>query len=137
MTLLLLMLLALPPDPAADVRAVIVAQAEAWNHGDLDGFLASYWHSEDLTFFSNGTVSKGFAATEARYRSRYGTSKETMGHLEFDNLQVTMLGPEGAAVRGRFKLQMKDTNPTGIFTLLLRKQDGSWKIIHDHTSTGN
>jgi uncharacterized protein (TIGR02246 family) len=137
MTLLLLMLLAVPPDPAADIRAVITTQADAWNRGDLDGFLAPYWHSEELTFFSNGAVNRGYAATEARYRQRYGTSKETMGRLEFDNLQVTMLGPDGAAVRGRFKLQMKDSSPAGIFTLLLRKQSGSWTIIHDHTSTGN
>jgi uncharacterized protein (TIGR02246 family) len=136
MTLLLLMFLAVRPDPAADIRQVLTAQTEAWNRGDLDGFLAPYWHSEELTFFSNGSVNKGYEATAARYHKTYGTSKETMGHLDFDNLEVTMLGPDGAAVRGRFKLQMKDSNPTGIFTLLLRKQSGKWTIIHDHTSTG-
>lgn len=137
MTILLFTLLLLPPNPTADVQTVITNQVAAWNRGDLDGFLAPYWHSEELTFFSNGAVNKGYAATEQRYKQRYGTSKETMGHLEFDNLVVTLLGPDGAAVRGRFKLQMKDSNPTGIFTLLLRKQDGKWVIIHDHTSTGN
>jgi ketosteroid isomerase-like protein len=133
MTLILLLLLATTPE--ADLKSVLTTQSAAWNRGDLDGFLAPYWHSEELSFFSNGTATKGFAATAERYRKRYGTAKETMGHLDFDNLQVTMLGPEGAAIRGRFKLQMKDSNPTGIFTLLLRKIDGKWTIIHDHTST--
>jgi hypothetical protein len=26
--------------------------------------------------------------------------------------------------------------PHGLFTLLLRRQDGAWRIVHDHTSSG-
>ncbi len=135
MSLLLFVMLGISSDPAADIRGVITAQSEAWNRGDLDGFLAPYWHSDELAFFSNGVVTKGYAATAERYRKRYGTSKETMGHLTFDNLQVIMMGPAGAAVQGRFLLEMKDSKPTGIFTLLLRQDAGKWVIIHDHTST--
>ena len=139
MTILLLLCMALAPTPASkpedDIRALLTAQADAWNRGDLDGFLAPYWNSEELSFFSNDTVTRGFAATEARYRKRYGNSKETMGHLGYEGLEVTMLSSDSAVVYGRFRLQMKDSNPTGIFTLILRKQAGKWKIIHDHTST--
>ena len=141
MTILLLLCMALAPAPAPkpedDIRALLTAQADAWNRGDLDGFLAPYWNSEELSFFSNDTVTRGFAATEARYRKRYGNSRETMGHLAFENLEVTVLSPDAAVVYGRFRLQMKDSNPTGIFTLILRKQVGKWKILHDHTSTAN
>lgn len=35
----------------AAVRAVLDAQAAAWNRGDLDGFMAGYWKSPALTFF--------------------------------------------------------------------------------------
>ena len=139
MTILLLLCMALAPapNPDADIRALLTAQADAWNRGDLDGFLAPYWNSEELTFFTGDTVTRGFAATEARYRRRYGNSKETMGHLGYENLEVAVLSPDAAVVYGRFRLQMKDSNPTGIFTLILRKEAGKWKIIHDHTSTAN
>jgi beta-aspartyl-peptidase (threonine type) len=139
MTILLLLCMALAPapNPDADIRALLTAQADAWNRGDLDGFLAPYWNSEELTFFTGDTVTRGFAATEARYRRRYGNSKETMGHLGYENLEVAVLSPDAAVVYGRFRLQMKDSSPTGIFTLILRKEAGKWKIIHDHTSTAN
>ena len=39
------------PDAVAEVKAVWTAQAEAWNRGDLDGFMAGYWKSPDLVFF--------------------------------------------------------------------------------------
>ena len=139
MTILLLLCMALAPTPASkpedDIRALLTAQADAWNRGDLDGFLAPYWNSEELSFFSNDTVTRGFAATDARYRKRYGNSKETMGHLGYEDLEVTMLSSDSAVVYGRFRLQMKDSNPTGIFTLILRRKAGKWKIVHDHTST--
>jgi len=32
------------------ISAVLVAQQEAWNRGDVDAFLTGYWHSEELTF---------------------------------------------------------------------------------------
>jgi ketosteroid isomerase-like protein len=46
-----------------------------------------------------------------------------------------MLGDEHALVRGRFRLQMKNDAPTGIFTLILRKTPAGWRIVHDHTSS--
>jgi ketosteroid isomerase-like protein len=150
MTILLLLAMTLAPAPQARpqtqsvlkdeglaIRSLLMGQADAWNRGDLDGFLAPYVHSEELTFFSGDTVTTGFAAVEARYRKRYGNSKETMGHLEFDNLDLTVFTPEAAVAYGRFRLQMKDSSPTGIFTLVLRKQSGKWMIVHDHTSSAN
>ena len=130
----LLLWFALAADPASEVRAVLDTQVAAWNRGDLAAFLASYRHSEDLTFFSGGTVTKGFAAIEARYHSRYGTSTATMGQLRFEEIEVVIAGPDAAFARGRYRLQMKDSSPTGLFTLLLRKNGGKWEIVHDHTS---
>lgn len=131
----LVLLLALTAaDPAKDVRAVLDAQVASWNKGDLAGFLAPYRHSDDLTFFSGGTVTKGFAAIETRYQTRYGNSAATMGQLRFEDIEVEVTGPDAAFARGRYRLQLKDSAPTGLFTLLLRKRTGRWEIVHDHTS---
>ena len=38
----------------AEIRAALTDQQAAWNRGDLDAFMAGYWNSPDLTFFSGG-----------------------------------------------------------------------------------
>jgi beta-aspartyl-peptidase (threonine type) len=59
-----------------------------------------------------------------------------MGKLAFTDLSVELLGADHALVKGRFRLTLKESAPTGIFTLILRKLPEGWRIIHDHTSNG-
>jgi beta-aspartyl-peptidase (threonine type) len=125
------------PAPAADVRSVLDAQVEAWNRGDLEGFMATYWRSPDLVFCSGATVTKGWDETLARYRKRYQSEGREMGRLRFDAIEVLPLGEDAALARGAWHLVMRDgKEPHGLFTLLLRRLDGAWRIVHDHTSSG-
>jgi uncharacterized protein (TIGR02246 family) len=119
----------------AAVRAVLVKQVAAWNRGDLEGFMAGYWNSPGLVFQSGDKRTQGWQATLERYRLRYQGQGKEMGRLRFDDLEVQVVGPEAAFVRGRWHLVMKDgSEPNGLFTLLLRRIGGDWKIVHDHTS---
>ena len=119
----------------AAVRAVLDKQVEAWNRGDLEGFMAGYWNSPGLVFQSGDKRTQGWQATLERYRLRYQGQGKEMGRLRFDDLEVQVVGPEAAFVRGRWRLVMKDgSEPNGLFTLLLRRVGGEWKIVHDHTS---
>ncbi|HJT76977.1 MAG TPA: nuclear transport factor 2 family protein [Gemmataceae bacterium] len=119
----------------AAVREVLDRQAAAWNKGDLDGFMAGYWKSPDLTFFSGKTREHGWQATLDRYRRRYQGEGREMGRLTFDQIQIDVLGPDAALVRGRWELVRKDDRPGGLFTLVFRKFPEGWRIIHDHTSS--
>lgn len=122
-------------DDAAKVRGLLEAQVAAWNRGDLEGFMAGYWRSPELVFCSGAAVTRGWDATLERYRKRYQAEGREMGQLRFESLEVLMLGPEGAAARGEYWLRMKDgQQPHGRFTLILRRLDGAWRIVHDHTS---
>lgn len=128
--------LAAPPAPAA-VRGVLDAQVEAWNRGDLQAFMAGYWRSPDLVFCSGATVTKGWDETLARYRKRYQSEGREMGRLRFDAVEVIPLGEGAALARGAWRLVMSDgKEPHGLFTLLLRRKGGAWRIVHDHTSQG-
>ena len=129
-----LLSLAAAPMGAAEVRAVLDAQVKSWNKGDLDGFLSAYWDDERLTFFSGGDVSKGIKAVRERYHKRYKAEGKEMGKLSFTEVEIEVVAADYAVVRGRFRLEMKAGEPTGLFTLWMRKQTGGWKIIHDHTS---
>ncbi|MFO0965887.1 MAG: nuclear transport factor 2 family protein [Gemmataceae bacterium] len=116
------------------VRAVLDHQAAAWNKGDLEGFMAGYWKSPDLSFFSGNDKTFGWDATLARYRKKYQADKKEMGKLAFKDVSIEILGAGHALVRGRYQLTLSKETATGIFTLLLRKMPEGWRIVHDHTS---
>ncbi|WP_165070701.1 DUF4440 domain-containing protein [Paludisphaera rhizosphaerae] len=125
-------------DPAGDVREVLAKQVSAWNAGDLDGFLTTYWDSPELVFQSGGTKTMGFGPTRDRYRSRYKAEGRAMGRLDFTDVEVDTLGPDSAMARGGWHLVMPDgAEPHGLFTLILRRLPAGWKIVHDHTSAAD
>jgi beta-aspartyl-peptidase (threonine type) len=122
-------------DAVKDVRGVWTKQIEAWNRGDLDGFMAGYWKSPDLVFFSNGTETRGWQATLDRYRTRYQTEGKQMGTLDFPELEILTLGPETAMARGRWRLKMSDgKESSGMTSVIFRKLPEGWRIVHDHSS---
>jgi len=120
---------------AVAIRQLIDQQQAAWNNHDLEGFMAGYWNSPDLTFFSGAHESKGWQAALDRYKKNYQSPGHEMGKLEFTNLRIESLGPDSAFVRGEFHLTMSDgKTPHGLFTLVLKRFPEGWKIIHDHSS---
>ena len=124
-----------PPQERAAIQRVLDDQATAWNKGDLVGFMKGYLESDDLSFYSGNSKTKGYKATLDRYQKKYQGEGKEMGKLSFKELSIEMLGDDHALVRGRFDLQLKSDAPTGIFTLILRKTPAGWRIIHDHTSS--
>lgn len=125
-----------PTAPTADaVRAVLDQQQAHWNAGEIERFLDDYWESPELTFSSGGQTRQGFADTRARYLKNYPTP-ERMGRLAFSGLEVTPLGDEAAFALGRWRLTRGAGEVLGgNFTLVLRRIDGRWLIVHDHTSS--
>ena len=117
------------------VTQVLGSQMKAWNDHDLDAFMAGYWKSPELTFFSGANERHGWQATMDRYKATYQSPGHEMGKLEFSNMRVEALGADAAFVRGEWHLTMSDgKTPHGLFTLIFRKFPDGWKIVHDHTS---
>lgn len=118
-------------------RQVLDEQLAAWNAGDLDRFMETYLPGDGLTFFSGGTVTRGWDALRERYRSRYQVEGRSMGNLDFSELKIDRLARDAAIVTGNWSLADEDgTRIGGLFTLLLRDNgDTGWKIVHDHTSS--
>jgi len=125
---------ALEDSTEAAIRRLLEVQEGAWNRGDLDGFMSGYWDSPELVFTSGAQVRRGYRPLLERYRETYGTDAE-MGRLGFSGLEVHPLGPSTAWALGRWELELAERRLGGVFTLVLRKIEGEWKIVHDHTSS--
>jgi ketosteroid isomerase-like protein len=126
-----------PDDDLSDkLEAILTQQAGAWNRGDIDAFMEDYWKSDQLAFSSGGHTTRGWQMTKDNYKRRYPT-RERMGHLTFDGLEVTRLGDAAALMLGRWHLDRDPAPVGGNFSLIFRRIDGRWVIVHDHTSLRN
>lgn len=117
----------------AAIRKVMDEQAAAWNRGDVEGFMQGYWNSPELKFVSGDNVTKGWQPTLDRYKKNYD-SRAKMGVLTFSDLEINIISKDSAVVLGSWALRRESDNPKGKFTLIFRKFNDSWKIVHDHTS---
>jgi ketosteroid isomerase-like protein len=123
-----------PSDDTA-IRGVMAAQVDAWNRGDIDGFMAGYEKSPELVFTSGGQIRHGYDETIAKYKAKYGTDKSTMGHLTFELLSIQHLGADGAIVLGKWALTDGPNAAGGVFSVAFERTSAGWRIVHDHTSS--
>lgn len=119
-------------DEQERVTKMLQDQQDAWNAGDLERFLIPY--HEDVIFYGGGTIEKGLPALTERYRKRYKSEGKEMGTLKFDDLELFTLEADAMFARGRWQVAKSKETTGGLFTLILRKSGGDWKIVHDHTS---
>lgn len=117
-----------------EIRAVLKSQQEAWNRGDIDGFMKGYARSRETIFVSDDSITRGWKTVRDRYHKKY-SDRAKMGKLSFSELEVTALSPDQAVVLGRWQLTRADDQPRGRFTLLFRHLPEGWRIVHDHTSS--
>jgi uncharacterized protein (TIGR02246 family) len=118
------------------IRKLLTDQVEAWNKGDIEGYMSGYWNSDSTVFVSGGNIVHGYANVLARYRKAYD-SREKMGRLEFQELTIRIASPTMAIASGIWRLLRSNDKPWGRFTLILEKKREGWRIVHDHTSSGN
>ncbi len=117
-----------------DLQDILNEQVDAWNRGDIEGFMDYYWRSADLEFISGDTIHRGWQATLERYKRQYPT-KEAMGRLDFDDLQVTAMGEGDAEATGRWRVRAGRKTSSGGFELKFRRIGERWLIVRDHTTS--
>ncbi|MDB6094289.1 MAG: hypothetical protein JWM32_1851 [Verrucomicrobia bacterium] len=132
-SLLLASCLAAAGPANAEILQVLSIQADAWNRGDIDGFMKTYAQTPELRFASGAAVTYGWKPTLERYKQRY-PDRAAMGTLAFSELVVTELSADAAVVFGHWQLTRAKDTPHGLFTLLVRRTADGWRIFADHTS---
>ncbi|MCD2423887.1 nuclear transport factor 2 family protein [Niabella pedocola] len=121
------------PGDVQKIQAVMEQQTTAWNQGNLEAFMDTYWKNDSLLFVGKKGVTYGWQQTLDHYRKAY-PSRDEMGQLKFTLLKVQPLGPGFYNVVGKWQLSRKMGDLDGHFTLVFKKIAGNWKIIQDHSS---
>lgn len=117
----------------AEIRALLAKQTEAWNRGDVEGFMEGYWKNDSLMFIGKSGITYGWQQTLDNYKKGY-PDKTAMGQLTFTLLEMKPLSKKYFSVVGKWHLKRTIGDLSGHYTLLLKKIKGKWVIVKDHSS---
>jgi ketosteroid isomerase-like protein len=115
------------------IRTLIEEQRQAWNTGDKEKFMQTYWRSDSLMFIGKSGVTYGWQKTLDNYKKGYPDTT-AMGKLDFDLLEVKRLSVMYFFVVGKWHLTRSIGDVGGHFTLLFKKIKNKWVIVADHSS---
>ena len=118
-----------------EIYDLMKQQEDAWNNGNIDNFMNTYWQNDSLVFIGKYGISYGWDKTYSNYKNSYKT-KEQMGTLEFKNLICNTINDSTHIVTGKWSLKRNDSigNINGFYSLIWVKKQTGWKITYDHTS---
>ena len=109
-----------------------------WNRGDLDGFMSDYLPSDSTTYVGGRGLVRGPAAIRASY-ARLFTGEIQRDSLSFAILDVDPVAPDAANLIAQYILTRHSggrdsVTARGPTSLLVRRVEGRWRIVHDHSS---
>ena len=133
---LLIFVLTLKAQKSTDKAAILTVlelQRAGWNKGDLESYMQGYWKSDSLLFVGKNGPTYGWQKTLDNYKKGY-PDKDAMGLLTFGIKKIEFITKNQAFVLGSWHLKREKDEPKGYFTLLLRKIEGQWKVVSDHSS---
>ncbi len=117
----------------SEILSVLENQRIAWNNGNLQQYMMGYWQSDSLLFVGKRGPQYGWQKTFDNYKKSY-PDKSAMGKLTFNILKVDVYTSDYAFVLGEWILDREKDQPRGYFTLQMKKINGQWKVIADHSS---
>jgi ketosteroid isomerase-like protein len=119
-----------------EIPSMLEQQAASWNRGELERYLSFY--AEDAVYVSaNGNLLCGRLAIGRSLISRYGFTDRLPGWLSYSDLFVRRIASNLTIAAGRYRVDSGVGLPagsSGFFSLVLRHEGRSWKILLDHPS---
>jgi uncharacterized protein (TIGR02246 family) len=120
------------------IAAMLVRSAASWNRGDLDAFVDDYLPGDTTTFVGGRGILRNTPPIRAAYAPRFAPGG-VRDSLSFVLLDVDPLAPDVVNVIARYVLARhvagRDSiTATGPTSLVMRRVEGRWRIVHDHSS---
>jgi uncharacterized protein (TIGR02246 family) len=121
-----------------ELEAMLRRAAADWNRGDLDGFMSDYLPGDSTTYIGGRGLVRGPAAIRASY-ARLFTGEIQRDSLSFVILDVDPVASDAANLIAQYILTRHaggrdSVTARGPTSLLVRRVDGRWRIVHDHSS---
>ena len=112
--------------------------ARNWNRGDLDAFVEDYLPGAQTTYIGSRGVLRGPEAIRAAYAPRFAPGA-VRDSLSFELLDVDPLSSDLTNVVATYILARRvgardSVTARGPTSLLMRRVNGRWRIVHDHSS---
>jgi len=122
----------------AELAAMLRRAAVDWNRGDLDGFMSDYLPGDSTTYIGGRGLVRGPSAIRASY-ARLFTGELQRDSLSFVILDVDPVAPGIANLIAEYILTRRaggrdSVTARGPTSLLVRRVEGRWRIVHDHSS---
>jgi hypothetical protein len=119
---------------ALAAQAGLQAQVNAWNRGDLEAALSTYWDAPQMTWVSRSGVERGFASFAEGMRKDFA-DRTAMGTYSAEVLDVRGLGPETGSLVFQWQISRAGKRVMGgTSTQIWRRVDGTWKAVLEHAS---
>ncbi len=118
------------------IENLLAKQVEAWNEGNLEKFMETYWHSNKLSFVGSRGPTFGWQKTLDNYKTGY-PDKAAMGNLKFTIIDISKIDKKTVYVIGKFELTRDIGDLSGYYTLVIQKLGKEWLIVSDHSSSEN
>jgi len=120
----------------SEIKASFDKWTKSWNEGDTNGYLQGYADLPSVRYVSGKKVIVGKENVTKLFQERGARGRLSLVHFESDCVSET-----DALCFGKYQLvetssedhQAEETHE-GCFTCHLRRIDGSWKILSDHSS---
>lgn len=115
------------------ILKMLFAQEQEWNKGNLESFMKGYWENDSLLFIGKNGPKYGYNTTLENYKKGYPDTAH-MGKFTSTILSIKKLSRKYYFVLGKWYLKRTVGDAKGFYTLLIKKVDGEWVIIADHSS---
>jgi uncharacterized protein (TIGR02246 family) len=121
-----------------ELESMLAHAAVNWNRGNLDAFIGDYLPSDSTTYIGGRGLVRGPSAIRAGY-ARLFTGEIVRDSLSFTILDVDPVAPDVANLIAQYTLARRvggrdSVTARGPTSLLVRRIDGRWRIVHDHSS---
>jgi ketosteroid isomerase-like protein len=113
------------------VNDVLSAQLDAWNNGDINGFMEGYHQSDSIRFITGVRTIYGWDQVLQNYHKSF-PNRDDMGFLMFSYDTIYTDRLPFILIEGNWRIHRHDT-ASGRFVLTFQKFAEDWKIVEDHT----
>jgi beta-aspartyl-peptidase (threonine type) len=122
----------------SELETMLARAAANWNRGDLDAFVDDYLPGDSTTFIGSRGIVRGPKAIRAGYAPLFA-SGAVRDSLSFVILDIDPVAPDAVNLIAQYTLARRvagrdSVTARGPTSLLVRRVQRRWRIVHDHSS---